>query len=111
MVQMQLGFEGVTFSTDCQLEHPLNPRTITVNVRIRFIIPTIKLTVIVLGLSGCSSWQSVENVTPSNPNCICTMEYDPVCIQGNGKILRYSNACQAMCDGFGQNDFINCPPY
>ena len=41
---MQLGFEGVTFSTDCQLEHPLNPRTITVNVRIRFIIPTIKLT-------------------------------------------------------------------
>ncbi len=68
------------------------------------------LVVLALGLYGCSSWQPVENVAPSDPNCICTMEYDPVCIQGNGKILRYSNACQAMCDGFGQDDFINCPP-
>jgi len=38
------------------------------------------------------------------------MEYNPVCVPGNGEILRYSNACQAMCDGYGQDDFINCPP-
>ena len=71
---------------------------------------TLVLAVLTLGLNGCSGWQPVENVTPSNPNCICTQEYDPVCVQGNGKILRYSNACAAMCDGYGQDDFINCPP-
>lgn len=32
----------------------------------------------------------------NRPNCICTMEYNPVC-DNNGK--RYSNPCQARCEG------------
>ena len=35
------------------------------------------LTVIVLGLSGCSSWQSVENVTPSNPTAFARRNTTP----------------------------------
>jgi hypothetical protein len=68
------------------------------------------ISAVLIGLTSCNVGQPVEDVDPSNPNCICTMEYDPVCVQGNGEILRYSNACQAMCDGFDQDDFINCPP-
>jgi len=68
------------------------------------------ISAVLIGLTSCNVWQPIEDVDPSNPNCICTMEYDPVCVQGNGEILRYSNACQAMCDGYGQDDFINCPP-
>jgi hypothetical protein len=31
-----------------------------------------------------------------DPNCMCTMEYDPVC--GCNKVT-YGNACQANCAG------------
>ncbi|MEY2970817.1 MAG: hypothetical protein RLZZ599_1190 [Bacteroidota bacterium] len=61
-----------------------------------------------LTLSACTTWQSVKDVEPSNPDCICTMEYDPVCVQGAGVILRYSNLCNAQCDGFTVDDLIDC---
>lgn len=48
------------------------------------------------------------DATPSDPNCICTMEYDPVCVKVDGVKYRYSNPCQAACDGFGEADFISC---
>ena len=48
------------------------------------------LAVLAIGLNGCSSWQPVENVVPSNPNCICTQEYDPVCVQGQTASLGVS---------------------
>jgi len=59
-------------------------------------------------LSGCAV--KTVNAIPANPNCICTQEYDPVCIKENGVRYRYSNPCMAACDGYGEEDFINCPP-
>ncbi len=43
-------------------------------------------------------------------DCICTQEYDPVCVDVtdlNGEIytISYPNACHAACDGFTENDF------
>ena len=43
-------------------------------------------------------------------DCICTEEYDPVCVNVtdlNGEIytISYPNACYAACDGFTENDF------
>lgn len=32
----------------------------------------------------------------SNPDCICTLEYNPVCGCNN---VTYGNACQAECEG------------
>ncbi|MFT3795864.1 hypothetical protein [Flavobacterium sp.] len=43
-------------------------------------------------------------------NCICTTDYAPVCVQTNTGIATFSNACNAYCAGFTQNDFVTCPP-
>lgn len=33
-------------------------------------------------------------------NCVCTMQYDPVCARvGSGAEMTYSNACVARCAG------------
>ena len=50
-------------------------------------------------------------VNSCNDNqCICTLEYAPVCVQTVNGIVEYSNACFAQCAGFTQNDFITCNP-
>jgi len=45
-------------------------------------------------------------------DCICTDEYAPVCVEisanGQGHIVQFTNACEAMCDGFTQADFVDC---
>ena len=43
-------------------------------------------------------------------DCICTEEYDPVCIDitdldGELFTISYPNACYAICDGFTEDDF------
>lgn len=65
------------------------------------------LSAAVLLLSGCSI-QTI-NTLPSNPDCICTMEYDPVCVKVNGIRYRYSNPCAARCDGYTEADYFRCP--
>ncbi len=47
-------------------------------------------------------------------DCICTAEYDPVCVEvsdinGETFTITYPNACDAECDGFTEDDFVdNC---
>ncbi len=45
-------------------------------------------------------------------DCVCTDDYAPVCVEisvnGQESIVQYPNACEAACDGFTQNDFVNC---
>ncbi|MCT4622604.1 MAG: Kazal-type serine protease inhibitor domain-containing protein [Schleiferiaceae bacterium] len=59
--------------------------------------------ILVLGallmLWGCSSSEQEvveECIETPNDDCICTMNYDPVCGCNN---VTYSNACQAECVG------------
>ncbi len=54
-------------------------------------------------LEDCGFEDEVED-------CICTEEYDPVCIDitdldGELFTISYPNACYAMCDGFTEDDF------
>jgi hypothetical protein len=67
------------------------------------------LLLIVFGLlfSGCAV--KTVNAVPADPNCICTMEYDPVCVRVNGVRYRYGNPCMAACDGYGEDDYVRCP--
>ncbi|MFN9111232.1 MAG: hypothetical protein ACK5XN_14315, partial [Bacteroidota bacterium] len=56
-------------------------------------------------------YEFYQLVNSCNDNqCICTLEYAPVCVQTANGIVEYSNACFAQCAGFTQNDFINCNP-
>lgn len=48
---------------------------------------------ILLGLGSCSTKQCIEKPVA---DCVCTMQYDPVCGCNN---KTYSNACTAECAG------------
>jgi hypothetical protein len=43
-------------------------------------------------------------------SCICTADYNPVCVQTANGIVEYSNICLAECDGYTQNDLVSCAP-
>ena len=43
-------------------------------------------------------------------DCVCTQEYQPVCVQTPTGIVEYGNLCYAHCAGFTQNDLVPCNP-
>jgi hypothetical protein len=43
-------------------------------------------------------------------DCICTLQYDPVCVQTPTGIVEFGNFCFAQCAGFTQNDLVSCDP-
>ncbi|MDI9257643.1 hypothetical protein [Flavobacterium sedimenticola] len=43
-------------------------------------------------------------------SCICTADYNPVCVQTPNGVVEYSNMCLAECDGYTQNDLVPCAP-
>lgn len=49
----------------------------------------------------------LNNDCPSS-GCVCTADYNPVCVQTTTGIVEYSNACHAACDGYTAADFVNC---
>ena len=47
-----------------------------------------------------------------NDPCICTEEYDPVCVEiianDSVMVITFPNLCYAFCEGFTESDLVNC---
>jgi hypothetical protein len=43
-------------------------------------------------------------------DCNCPDEYNPVCVSDpvSNEIVTYDNECEAICDGYTQQDFVDC---
>lgn len=48
------------------------------------------------------------NNSCSTSPCFCDLVYQPVCVLTPTGVVEYSNACFAQCDGYTQNDFVEC---
>jgi hypothetical protein len=56
-----------------------------------------------------SAFRKVEMVTvPSNSNCMCKQEYNPVICRNGKKYNKYNNSCEAGCAG---QDQTKCKPF
>jgi len=53
----------------------------------------------------------ITNCYFSDP-CICTEEYDPVCVEiianDSEIVITFPNSCYAFCEGFTESDLVNC---
>lgn len=49
-------------------------------------------------------------IIESCDDCICTLEYAPVCVNTPAGVMEFGNACHALCSGYTQNDFVSCNP-
>lgn len=57
----------------------------------------------------CTSHYAVEIYVSDREDCVCTTEYNPVCVVDEaGEQVRFSNACLARCAGYGADDFVRC---
>ena len=51
----------------------------------------------------------IVNSCSNNTQCICTLEYMPVCVRtANDEIIEFGNLCFAMCAGYTQSDLVAC---
>lgn len=67
----------------------------------------IRLTLCAIGLLALAfSCKTNKCMEKPNPNCVCTMQYDPVCGCNN---KTYSNACAAECAGIKKYKKGECP--
>ena len=72
---------------------------------------TTTYTVVAVDGNGC---EAVDVITVfvedcDTTDCVCPTVDAPVCVVGpNGVLINYLNACFAECDGYSQNDFVDC---
>jgi len=45
----------------------------------------------------------------SDIGCDCYEDYAPVCVEvEEGEVIQFYNACEALCNGFSESDFVSC---
>lgn len=59
-------------------------------------------------LSLCYGEDPTEGGGDSDAGCNCPTDYNPVCVMQEGVVTTFPNACTAICEGYNENDFIDC---
>ena len=70
--------------------------------------------VVVVTISNEAEFEALINSCAfEEEDCICTEEVYPVCVEINGMngesfIMQFPNMCYAQCEGFTENDIVEC---
>lgn len=101
--------ETVTIATQAELmQHistPTGNSTYELNLVFPFSVTQNNQTIVINDI-----YEFFELNNGCNPGCFCPEVYAPVCVQTATGVVQYSNSCFAQCDGFDQNDFVDCSP-
>ena len=65
------------------------------------------LTVSIGGVCSATQQWAVPSCN-TNPCSACTADFAPVCVQTATGLQQFTNACWAFCEGYTQNDFVDC---
>lgn len=53
-------------------------------------------------------YEFYQVVNSCDTGCVCTQDYNPVCVQTATGVIEFGNMCYALCAGFTQNDIVPC---
>ena len=69
---------------------------------------TYEVTLSITTQYGCTS-STTKTIVVRSSDCFCPAIYDPVCVQiDSNQIFTFSNACEAICSGYSEADFVSC---
>lgn len=84
--------------------YPLTSLPVTVN----FPSVTNATDFVTVSIGNNTNCTATQMYTLPNCDCGCPTDFDPVCVQTTLGLVQYDNACQAICAGHSQNDFVSC---
>lgn len=106
-IQIATGGQIVTIHSQTELNTYLSNPNSGVEAQIVYPISVINQnqTIIIHNV-----FEFYDIVNSCNVNeCICTLEYMPVCVNTPNGTVEFSNFCFASCAGFTQADIVQCP--
>lgn len=64
-----------------------------------------------INADSCSNTFVGVVIVRENLDCICPTIFDPVCVVTAADTITFSNPCEAECEGFSPEDFVECGEY
>ena len=75
-------------------------------IRINQILKIVVFSCFILTIASCCKEESTSCIEVINEDCVCTLQYDPVCGCNN---KTYGNSCIASCSGISEYTRGECP--
>lgn len=105
-IQIATGGQIVTIHSQTELNTYLTNPNSGVEAQIVYPISVINQNQTVV-IHNVFEFYDIVNSCSQN-ECICTLEYLPVCVNTPNGTVEFSNLCFAMCAGYTQNDIVQC---